>query len=75
MKHYRIYFLGRDGKIDGRPVETEASSDDEVIMRALMAERNTFGAEVWCGAALIRRVDHSGAFVPSADTGQAIQRP
>ena len=47
----------------------EASSDDELIMRALMAERNMFGAEVWCGAALIRRVEQSGAFLPPSSAG------
>ncbi len=61
MKHYRIYFLAPDGKIDGRPAELEAGSEDEAVMRALVADRNAYGAEVWCGATLVRRVDHPGA--------------
>lgn len=72
MLHYRIYFLDKDGKIDGRPAELQACSDEEVVMRALMAERNTHGAEVWCGANLIRRVEHAGkraAFVSPGEVG------
>ncbi len=68
MKHYRIYFLAPDGKIDGRPAELQAASDNDVVMRALLAERNAYGAEVWCGATLVRRVAQPGgaAFAPSA---------
>ena len=57
MKNYRIYFLDSLGKISGRPAELQGTSDGEVIMRALLAERNVHGAEVWCGATLVRRVD------------------
>ncbi len=69
MKHYRIYFLARDGKIDGRPAELQADADNDVVMRALMAERNTFGAEIWCGATLVRRVGHAGGQPPLAGQG------
>ena len=72
MKHYRIYFLACDGKIDGRPVELEADADSDVVMRALLAERNTHGAEIWCGATLVRRVGQAGgqtAFTGSSSQG------
>ena len=72
MRHYRIYYLSLDGKIDGKPAEIEASSDDDVVMRALVAERNAHGAEVWCGATLVRRVDHvtlPPAYAASANRG------
>ena len=59
MKNYRIYFLAADGKIAGRPAELQAASDSEVIMRALLSDRNLHGAEVWCGATLVRRVSHA----------------
>ena len=61
MRHYRIYFLAQDGKIEGRPVELEAASDTDVVMRALLAERNAHGAEIWCGATLVRRVGQAAA--------------
>ncbi len=57
MKHYRIYFLAGDGRINSKPVELEAELDSEVVMRALMAEPNLHGAEVWCGATLVRRIE------------------
>ena len=71
MKHYRIYFLDRDGKIDGRPAELQAGSDEEVVMRALIAERNAFGAEVWCGVTLVRRVEHAPFVKPAERVLQA----
>ena len=71
MKHYRIYFLACDGKIDGRPVELEAASDNDVVMRALLAERNAYGAEIWCGATLVRRVGPESGPAFAAPAGAA----
>ena len=70
MKHYRIYFLARDGKIEGKPTELQAESDSDVVMRALMAERNAFGAEIWSGATLVRRVGQAGAQALAGPSGR-----
>jgi hypothetical protein len=63
MPEYRVYCLGRDGRI-GFADRTEATGDDEALLKAREIMQDAPLCEVWQERRLVGKLNPDGQFEP-----------
>ena len=61
MKSYRIYLVGRDGRLQ-LGAAFEAANDEAATSRALELAQKGQAAELWAGGRIVGKVSQQGVF-------------